>query len=194
MRRPTQFAKLGQILGLEKWEDEAAVTHVAADSDCYEICEVLSDEIKVDLDVVGGHWGTALQAAAAFGHEKIVRLCLSSGADFEAKAGYFHTALHARSYNSHKSVTRILLEAEADANAQSDSVGTVLYEAERREQCSSMLNLLRQHGAEDLPPIELCVEVETDSDEWNWEEIAHLAEYRSETILKYRTGTSRFGF
>ena len=97
-----------KILGLEKWEDEAEVIHVAADSDCYEICIVLLDEIQADFDVFGGQWGTALQAAAAFGHEKIVRLCLSSGADFEAKAGYFNTALHAGSYNSHKGVTKLL--------------------------------------------------------------------------------------
>jgi hypothetical protein len=82
----------------------------------------------------------------------------------KAKASYLHTALHAGSYNSHKGETRILLGAGADTNAQSDSVGTVLYESERREQCSSMLNLLRQHGAEDLPPR---VEGVTDSDEWN---------------------------
>ncbi|KAH8790363.1 hypothetical protein F5882DRAFT_401372 [Hyaloscypha sp. PMI_1271] len=59
---------------------------VAADSDCYEICSVLLDEIKADLDVAGGHWGTALLAAAAFGHEKIVRLCLSSGAEGQSKS------------------------------------------------------------------------------------------------------------
>jgi hypothetical protein len=59
---------------------------VAADSDCYEIFRVLLDEIKVDLDVVGGHWGTALHAAAAFGHEKIVRLCLLSGAEGQSKS------------------------------------------------------------------------------------------------------------
>jgi hypothetical protein len=44
-----------KILGLEKWEDEAEVIHVAADSGCNEICRVLLDEIKVEVDVAGDH-------------------------------------------------------------------------------------------------------------------------------------------
>jgi hypothetical protein len=102
--------------------------------------------------------------------------------------------VHAGSYNSHKGVTRILLEAGADINARSDSVGTVLCEAERREQCSSMLNMLASTALKIFHISNRVLKERQILTNGTGKKIAHLAVRVSKTILKYRTGMSQFRF
>jgi hypothetical protein len=45
--------------------------------------------------VQGGHYGNALQAASANGHDRIVELLLSKGANFNAQSGDYSNALQA---------------------------------------------------------------------------------------------------
>ena len=53
-----------------------------------------------DINVQGGQYGNALQAASRSGHNKIVELLLSKGADFNAQDGRFGTVLQVASYGS----------------------------------------------------------------------------------------------
>ena len=54
-----------------------------------------------------------LQAALYKGHEKVVELLLSKGADVNAQGGYFGNALQAVLYKSHEKVVELLLSRGA---------------------------------------------------------------------------------
>ncbi|KAF2186078.1 hypothetical protein K469DRAFT_574043, partial [Zopfia rhizophila CBS 207.26] len=58
----------------------------------------------------GGYYGTALKAASDGGHEKVVEMLLSNGADVNAQGGsYEGTALQAASTRGHEKVVELLL-------------------------------------------------------------------------------------
>ncbi|KAJ6586047.1 ankyrin repeat-containing domain protein [Mycena capillaripes] len=80
-------------------------------------------------EVGGEFWGTALQAASAFGHREIVQKLLANGADINALGGTCGTALYAASTNGHKEVIRLLLENGADVNVGSNDYATALHGA-----------------------------------------------------------------
>lgn len=63
---------------------------------------------------------TALQAASANGHRKIVKLLLDAGSDTNATGGTYHSALQAAAAQGHLLVVRHLLEAGADPNIRGD--------------------------------------------------------------------------
>ena len=49
----------------------------------------------VDVNVQGGEYGNALQAASYNGHDTIARLLIENGADVNAQGGFYETALQA---------------------------------------------------------------------------------------------------
>ncbi|RYP75133.1 hypothetical protein DL771_002594 [Monosporascus sp. 5C6A] len=65
-----------------------------------------------------GYYGNALQAASANGHEKVVKLLLSKGADVNAQGGTYGNALQEASANGHEKVVKLLLNRGAGADAQ----------------------------------------------------------------------------
>jgi ankyrin repeat protein len=71
-----------------------------------------------DINVQGGDYGNALQAASANGHEMIVRLLLDKGADINAQGGHHGNALQAALQGGHQTVVRLLVDKGADINAQ----------------------------------------------------------------------------
>ncbi|OCK83125.1 hypothetical protein K432DRAFT_251839, partial [Lepidopterella palustris CBS 459.81] len=52
------------------------------------------------------------------GHDKIVELLLSKGADVNAQGEYFGNALQGASYRGHDKIVELLLSKGADVNAQ----------------------------------------------------------------------------
>ncbi|KAF8507543.1 ankyrin repeat-containing domain protein, partial [Gautieria morchelliformis] len=58
----------------------------------------------------GGHYGTALQAAAFSGHMEIFQLLLEQGADVNAMGGEYGTALLAAALSGHTEIVQLLLE------------------------------------------------------------------------------------
>ncbi|KAJ7884781.1 Pfs, NACHT and ankyrin domain protein [Mycena olivaceomarginata] len=79
------------------------------------------------LDIQGGEYGTALQAASLHGKVEIIQLLLEKGADpnIQGENGY-GTALHAASFEGELEIVQLLLEKGADPNIQGGGYGTAL--------------------------------------------------------------------
>ncbi|KAI3326723.1 hypothetical protein HD806DRAFT_488009 [Xylariaceae sp. AK1471] len=88
-----------------------------------------SSEVSDLVNIKGGWYGNALQAASYGGHNKAVRLLLEKGADVNAQGGYFGNALQAASRGGYDKVVRLLLEKGADVNAQDGYFGNALQAA-----------------------------------------------------------------
>ncbi|KAI6890008.1 hypothetical protein KC325_g46 [Hortaea werneckii] len=73
----------------------------------------------VDVNVQGGYYGNALQAASSAGHLEAIQLLLVGGADVNAEGGHFGSALQAASSAGHIEAMQLLLVGGADVNARS---------------------------------------------------------------------------
>jgi ankyrin repeat protein len=134
-------------LDYESWSNGSEVMHVAAEMGFYEIFRRSLEEIKVSVDVVGGFYGTALQAAAAGGHEKIVQLLLEHGANVNTVTGWYTTALKAAAATAHETIVQLLLEHGADVNTISGFFGTVLQAAAKGGH-EKIVRILLERGAD----------------------------------------------
>jgi len=65
-------------------------------------------ERGADVNLQGGYFSTALQAAARGGHEAIVVKLLERGADVNLQGGQYSTALQAAAMGGHKAIVTIL--------------------------------------------------------------------------------------
>jgi ankyrin repeat protein len=65
-------------------------------------------EKDADVNAQGGLYGNALQAAAARGHEGIVKLLLEKDAD--AQGRYYGNALQAAAAGGHEGIVKLLRE------------------------------------------------------------------------------------
>ncbi|RMZ92142.1 hypothetical protein DV736_g628, partial [Chaetothyriales sp. CBS 134916] len=97
----------------------------------YELIEVcLHANQRRDLvNVQGGRYGNALQAASEEGHAKVVQMLMDAGADVNAQGGRYSNALQAASYRGHEKVVQMLMDAGADVNAQGREYGNALQAA-----------------------------------------------------------------
>src|ERR1700728_2146306 len=66
-----------------------------------------------DVNVQGGRYGYALEAASYWGHEAIVGLLVEKGADVNAQGGYYGNALQAASCMDNKAIVNLLLDKGA---------------------------------------------------------------------------------
>jgi ankyrin repeat protein len=92
------------------------------------ILQMLLDR-GADVNVEGGHYGSALQAASAGGHNKVVQMLLDRGADVNVHGDYYRSALQAASAGGHEKVVQMLLDRGADVNAQGGEYGSALQAA-----------------------------------------------------------------
>ncbi|KAL4736686.1 hypothetical protein BDV11DRAFT_211045 [Aspergillus similis] len=81
------------------------------------------------LNAQGGRYSSALQAASAEGHEKIVQILLDQGAEVNAQGGVYGNALQAASAEGHGIIVQILLDQGAEVNAQGGVYGNALQAA-----------------------------------------------------------------
>ncbi|KAJ9634654.1 hypothetical protein H2199_008939 [Coniosporium tulheliwenetii] len=100
-----------------------------------------------DVNVQGGHFGNALQAASYYGYREVVELLLSKGADVNAQGGYYGNALQAASFNGNKEVVELLLSKGADVNAQGGKYGNALQAASFNGN-KEVVELLLSEGAD----------------------------------------------
>jgi hypothetical protein len=124
---------------------------------CY--CQLLQTVLLKhvgDINAQGGHYGSALQAAAAgYGGESkaVVALLLQHGADVNAQGGHFGSALQAAAAEGYgdegKAVVALLLQHGADVNAQGGYYGSALQAAAADgDESKAVVALLLQHGAD----------------------------------------------
>ena len=66
------------------------------------------------MNVQGGLYGSALQAAVANGHKNLVNILLKEGADVHAQGGCYGDALDLAVLNKSKETVQLLLDAGAD--------------------------------------------------------------------------------
>ncbi|KAJ7679521.1 hypothetical protein DFH06DRAFT_975120, partial [Mycena polygramma] len=66
-----------------------------------EVVQLLLDN-GTNINVVGGDYGCALQAASSKGDKEVVQLLLDNGAEVNLLGGYFGCALQAVSNYGHK--------------------------------------------------------------------------------------------
>ncbi|KAB8229928.1 uncharacterized protein BDW43DRAFT_287342 [Aspergillus alliaceus] len=114
------------------------------DHRCGDVLQILSLDGSIDLvrafssckgfDVNSqhdGYYGSALQAAIAGGHTKMVQLLLDLGADVNAKGGKYGFALQAAAWHGKKEIVRILLRHGANVHAQGGRYGNARRAAEK---------------------------------------------------------------
>ena len=87
---------------------------------------------------------TLLIAAAAGGHEALVRMLLQRGASINLLDSLGRTVLMAAAANGHTTTVQALLDAKADAFLQSENGRTALTVAEHFK-CTAAAQVLRQH-------------------------------------------------
>jgi hypothetical protein len=89
-------------------------------------------EAGADVNVQGGRYGNALQAASSGGYEQVVKTLLDQGADVNAQGGEYGNALQAASERGHEQVVKTLLDQGTDVNAQGGYYGNALQAASSR--------------------------------------------------------------
>ncbi|CAI7621157.1 unnamed protein product, partial [Penicillium viridicatum] len=100
-----------------------------------------------DVNIQGGYFGTALQAASHNGHKKVVQILLDQGADVNASGGKYGSALQAVSFGGHKNLVQTLLDHGADINAPGGEYGSALQAASFGGH-KNLVQTLLDHGAD----------------------------------------------
>ncbi|CAA9959481.1 Arp Ankyrin repeat protein [Pyrenophora teres f. maculata] len=100
-----------------------------------------------DVNVQGGLYGNALQAASLQGHEQVVKMLLDKGADVNAQGGHYSNALQAASARGHEQVVKTLLDKGADVNAQGGGYSNAL-QAASYEGHEQVIKTLLDKGAD----------------------------------------------
>lgn len=78
------------------------------------------------INARGGLYSTALLAASANGHDKIVQMLLDNNANVHAKGGCYGNVLQTASALGHKNIVQVLLDKGCDVNARGTEYGTAL--------------------------------------------------------------------
>ena len=104
-------------------------------------------EQNPDVNITGGVYGNALQAAATNGHKAVVKLLIDAGADVNASGGHFGNALQAASARGHMEIAEMLLNANAAVNMQGGYHNNAL-QAAIQQVDEPMVKLLLERGAD----------------------------------------------
>jgi ankyrin repeat protein len=113
----------------------------------YELAKIILQDSAADVNLQGGHFGTALQAASYNGSREVVSMLLEKGADVNLQGGEFGTALQAASYCGHIELVALLLEKGADVNLQGGHFRTAL-QAASYNGSKEVVSLLLKKGAD----------------------------------------------
>ncbi|KAF7965758.1 hypothetical protein HWV62_41994, partial [Athelia sp. TMB] len=93
-----------------------------------EIARLLLEK-EVNVNVMGGTYGTALQAACARGHLELATLLLDKGANVDVVGGEYGTALQAACAGDHLELATLLLDKGANVDVVGGKYSTALQAA-----------------------------------------------------------------
>ncbi|ETS86578.1 hypothetical protein PFICI_00406 [Pestalotiopsis fici W106-1] len=131
-------------LGLES-EKEVGLAYVLALRGLPNLSRAALPDVDVNLE--GGWYGNALQAASYGGHKETVDILLQRGADISAPGGYYGHALQAAAHGGHREIIDVLLKQGADVNAQGGHYGNALQAASWGGH-KETIDLLLERGAD----------------------------------------------
>jgi hypothetical protein len=129
-----------------RYSPDEDLLYTAVIHKCYKLVQILLSENDVNVNVQGGWYGNALQAASYHGHSATVQQLLEKGANVNAQGGRYGNALQAASYCGDRAIVQLLLEKGADVNAQGGGYGNALQAASYHGH-SEILQLLLEAGA-----------------------------------------------
>ncbi|KAK1242542.1 hypothetical protein MKX08_005354 [Trichoderma sp. CBMAI-0020] len=126
--------------------------HVACLSrrpDSLPIVQFLVDN-GADVNVVGGHYGTPLQASVQYHNMKFIEWLLANKADVNLQGGYYGNALQVACDIRNLELVQLLLAHGADVNAQGGFYGNALQAAcdGRARGSTAIVRLLLERGAD----------------------------------------------
>ena len=131
------------------YQAEAALPEgvwLAADGgDAQAVAAWLDEGGGVDAGCAESEDLTLLMAAAAGGHEAMVRMLLQRRAGVNLQSSYGGTALMGAAFKGHLTIAQALLDAKADASLQDINGNTALMMAEHLKN-TAIAQLLRQHA------------------------------------------------
>ncbi len=147
------FLKFLPIAVYEGRVEDLSPPYVAAYGGLYFPSKLLIEK-GADIDVQGGWYGSAIQAAIVFQEtkddgesfgESIVKLLLDHGANANTQGGSYDTTLQAASWFGDESIVKLLLDHGANFNIQGCHYGTAL-QAASWTGCESIVKLLLDNG------------------------------------------------
>ena len=82
-----------------------------------------------NINIVGGRYGTAIQAAAAERYQDIVEILIQAKADVNIVGGWFGTAIQAAAARGSRDIVEMLIQAKADVNIVGGTYGMAIQAA-----------------------------------------------------------------
>jgi ankyrin repeat protein len=84
---------------------------------------------NTNVNIVGGRYGTSIQAAAAEGYQDIVETLIQAKADVNIVGGEYGIAIQAAAAGGHQNIVETLIQAKADVNIVEGEYGTAIQAA-----------------------------------------------------------------
>ncbi len=113
---PVYYASL---LGLGRVLHELIATKPQENEMTYSLPLTITSK-SAGVNVEGGRYGNALQAASLGGYKRVVQLLVEMGADVNARGGQYGSPLQAASEGGHEKVVQLLVKNGADVKFEVD--------------------------------------------------------------------------
>ena len=128
--------------GTEKQHNAARPLYYASFFGFISAVKFLTEHESAELDVVGGFYGSALQAACYRGHLQVVKFLCNRGADVNIRGGEYETAINAAACMGHEMIVQHLLDMGADISVTDSFERTPIYWASREGHLDAVKLLL----------------------------------------------------
>lgn len=112
-----------------------------------DVVKLLLLQVDIEIDAIGGYYGSALNAAIASRSESVMRQLLTARANANSHGDEDGPVLRAAVLTGSELMVEMLLAAGADVNAQSEHFSSALYTA-AREGNENLVQLLLNAGAD----------------------------------------------